>query len=167
MPGSETRALENALDSNKDLRKIESQIASKQLEMRGEKAARWPRVDLVAQYGLFAKFNNYEDYFSRFQRHNAELGMSFQLPLIAGSGVAGQMGQTQAEIAHLRVELSNSRNQLSSDLQQSFRDVKKLQNAAELARLDLEVAREQVSVNLAQMQEGRLTMRLVEEARIV
>jgi outer membrane protein TolC len=167
LPSSETRALETALESNKDLRKIESQIASKQLEIRGEKAARWPRVDLVAQYGLFAKFNNYEDYFSRFQRHNAELGMSFQLPLLSGSGVGGQVGQTQADIAHLRLQLSTARNQLSSDLQQSFREVKKLQSAAEVARLDLEVAREQVSVNLAQMQEGRLTMRLVEEARIV
>lgn len=167
LPVSETRAFETALESNKDLRKIESQIASKQLEVRGEKAARWPRIDLVAQYGLFAKFNNYEDYFRRFQRHNGQLGMSFQIPLLAGSGVAGQVGQTQAEIAHLRVELSNTRNQLSSELQRSFREVKKLQNAAEVARLDLEVAREQVSVNLAQMQEGRLTMRVVEEARIV
>ena len=32
---------------------------------------------------------------------------------------------------------------------------------------DLDVAREQLSIDLAQMQEGRLAMRLVEEARIV
>jgi hypothetical protein len=35
-----------------------------------------------------------------------------------------------------------------------------------VARLDLEVAREQVAVDLAQMQEGRLSMRVMEEARI-
>ena len=39
--------------------------------------------------------------------------------------------------------------------------------AAEVARLDLDVAREQLSVNLAQMQEGRLSLRQVEESRIV
>jgi outer membrane protein TolC len=50
--------------------------------------------------------------------------------------------------------------------QQSFREVKKAEMAAEVARLDLEVAREQLSVNLAQMQEGRLTLRQVEEARV-
>ena len=88
-------------------------------------------------------------------------------PLLSGPALAGRSAQTQADIAHLRLQLSTARNQLSSDLQQSFREVKKLQSAAEVARLDLEVAREQVSVNLAQMQEGRLTMRLVEEARIV
>jgi hypothetical protein len=36
-----------------------------------------------------------------------------------------------------------------------------------VARLDLEVAREQLNVNLAQMQEGRVALRQVEEARII
>jgi hypothetical protein len=36
-----------------------------------------------------------------------------------------------------------------------------------VARLDLEVAREQLSIVLAQMQEGRATLRQVEESRIV
>ena len=38
--------------------------------------------------------------------------------------------------------------------------------AADSARLDLEVAREQLSVNLAQMQEGRRSLRQAEEARV-
>jgi len=45
--------------------------------------------------------------------------------------------------------------------------VKKTAGAADLARLDLEVAREQLSVNLAQVQEGRLGLREVEQARVV
>ena len=75
--------------SNKELRKLQSQIAAKGLEKRGEKAARLPRVDLVAQYGLFAKFNNYEDYFRTFQRNNGQIGVSFQLPVFSGSGDEG------------------------------------------------------------------------------
>jgi outer membrane protein TolC len=77
------------------------------------------------------------------------------------------VGQSQADIARLRVQLSTTRNQLASDLQQSFREVRRAQSGAEVSRLDLEVAREQVSVDLAQMQEGRLPMRQLEEARIV
>jgi hypothetical protein len=45
--------------------------------------------------------------------------------------------------------------------------VKKAETAAEVAGLDLDVAREQLSMNLAQMQEGRALLRQVEEARIV
>jgi outer membrane protein TolC len=76
------------------------------------------------------------------------------------------MSQTETDITHLRVQLNSARNQISADLQQSYRDVKKAELAAEVARLDLEVAREQLGVNLAQMQEGRLTLRQVEEARV-
>ena len=167
LPPSEEQAIQSALESNKDLRRLESQIVSKQLERRGERAARLPRVDLVAQYGLFAKFNNYQDFFQKFQRNNGEIGVSFQLPLLAGTGVGGQVAQTEIDISHLKLELSNTRNRLAADLQQSFRDVKKAATAADVSRLDLEVAREQLSVTLAQMQEGRATMRQVEEARIL
>jgi outer membrane protein len=167
LPNSEEKALQTALENNKELRRIESQIASKQLEARGEKAARWPRVDLVAQYGMLARFNNYDKFFREFQRNNGEIGVSFQLPVLAGPGVGAQVAQTQTDLAHLRIELANTRNRIASDLQQSFREVNKASGAADVARLDLEVAREQLSVNLAQMQEGRLTLREVEQARVL
>ncbi|MGA9626299.1 MAG: TolC family protein, partial [Bryobacteraceae bacterium] len=167
LPPSEEQAIQAALDSNQELRKLESQIAAKGLEMRGAKAERWPKMDLVAQYGMLAKFNNYAEFFQKFQRNNVQLGVSFQLPLFTGSGVSAQIAQAQIDISHLRIELGNSRNRLASDLQQAFRDVKKAQTAAEVAGLDLDVAREQLSMDLAQMQEGRAPLRQVEEARIV
>jgi outer membrane protein len=167
LPASEAQAMETALSSNVDLRRLESQVSAKQLELRGARASRLPRIDLVAQYGLFAKFNHYEDYFRSFQRNNGEIGVAVQLPLLTGPGVSAQTAQAQSDIARLRIELANTRNRLSADLQQAFRDTRKAQTAAEVARLDLEVAREQLSVDLAQMQEGRLALRDVEEARIV
>jgi outer membrane protein TolC len=86
---------------------------------------------------------------------------------LAGTGVGGQVAQTEIDISHLKLELSNTRNRLAADLQQSFREVRKAGTGADISRLDLEVAREQLSVTLAQMQEGRATMRQVEEARIL
>jgi outer membrane protein len=167
LPGTEEQAIDTAVESSPELRRIQSQIASKQLEMRGQRAARWPRVDLVAQYAMLARFNNYEQFFQKFQRNNGEIGVSFQLPLLAGSGVGAQAAQAQADVSHLKLELSTARNRIASELQQSFREVRKTAGASDVARLDLEVAREQLSVDLAQMQEGRLTLREVEQARIV
>lgn len=166
VPSSEQEAMQSALESNKELRQLESQMAAKQLEMRGERAARLPRVDLVAQYAMLAKFNNYAQFFNKFQRNNGQLGVSFQLPLFT-PGVGGQVAQTQVDINHLKVQLASARNRIAVDLQQSFRDVKKAESATEVARLDLDVARAQLDVDLAMMQEGRLTLRQVEEARIV
>jgi len=167
LPASDDGAVHAAIDSSKELRHIQSQIMSKQIEVRGQRAARLPRVDLVAQYAMLAKFNNYDQFFSKFQRNNGQLGVSFQLPLLSGPGVSAQEAQSLAEIARLKIELANTRNRIASDLEQSFRDAAKAARAAEVARLDLEVAREQLSVNLARMQEGRLTLREVEEARII
>jgi outer membrane protein TolC len=166
MPASQEEAIASALDSNKDLRKLESQITAKELEKRGVKAQRLPRVDLVAQYALLAKFNNYAEFFQKYQQNNEQIGMSFQMPFALGPGVGAQVAQVESDIAHLKVDLNNARNKLRSDIEQAFRNVHKSQTAAEVARLDLDVAREQLSVDLAQMQEGRVLLRQVEEARV-
>ena len=166
MPGSEEQALRAAVESNKELRRIESQIAAKQLEARGQRASRWPTADLVAQYGVFAKFNNYDDYFRKFERNNAQIGMNFQLPIFNGSAIGAQVAQAETEATRLRTELNSTRNRIANDVQQSFREARRAAGAADLARLDLEVAREQLSVNLAQMQEGRMVLRDVEQARV-
>ena len=165
LPASEERAIQTAVESSTQLRQIESQIASKQLELRGQKSARLPHADLVAQYAMLAKFNNYAEFFNHFQRNNGEIGVAFQVPLFQ-AGVRSQTAETEVDISHLKVELANARNRLSSDLQQSFRAVKKAETAAEVARLDLEVVREQLSVDLAQLQEGRLGMRQLSEVRL-
>jgi len=167
LPASQAEALEKALSSNVEIRRLESQVAAKQLELKGARATRLPRIDLVAQYGLFAKFNHYEDYFRSFQRNNGEIGVAVQLPVLTGPAVSAQTAQAQLDISRMKIELTNVRNRLAADVQQAFRDAKKAESAAEVARLDLEVAREQLSVNLAQMQEGRLPLREVEEARVI
>jgi outer membrane protein TolC len=167
LPDSEELAVQTALQSNLDIRQLDSQIASKELEMRGQKAARLPHADLVAQYGMLAKFNNYEQYFQRFQRNNGQLGVSLQWPLFPGPGVSAQAARAAADIARFKIERGNTLNRIRTDLQASFREVKKAGTLAEVARLDLDVAREQLSVNLAQMQEGRANLRQVEESRIV
>jgi outer membrane protein len=162
----EDAVIQQALASNAEIRQLESQIAAKELEMRGERAARLPRVDLVAQYAMLARFNNYDEFFRRFQRNNGQLGVSLQLPLLPGPAVSAQMAQTTADIERLRTELTSTRNRIISDIEQAFREQQKTAAAATVARLDLDVTREQLSVILAQMEEGRATLRQAEEARM-
>ena len=51
-------------------------MQAKNLEVQANKTAWLPQIDLIAQYGLFSKFNNYDVYFNRFQRNNAQIGVS-------------------------------------------------------------------------------------------
>jgi outer membrane protein TolC len=166
MPASEEAAVESALQASQELRRLESQIAARGLDSRAAKAARLPHADLVAQYGLFATFNHYQDYFLKFQRNNAEIGVSFVIPLLAGPGAGATAAEADAEASKLRIQLANTRNQITADTHRSFRELRKAEAQRDVARLDLDVAREQLSVNLAQLQEGRILLSQVEESRI-
>ena len=164
LPASEEQAVQAALESNKELRKLQSQIASKGLEMRGEKAARWPSADLVAQYGMLAKFNNYAEFFHNFQRNNGQIGVSFQCRYSASRRQARRR-RRRRRTSPPEIELNNTRNRISADLQQAFRDVKKSRDRRRSGAAGSGSGARAIDVDLAQMQEGRLALRQVEEAR--
>lgn len=165
-PPSEEAAVESALQSSKELRRLQSEIAAKGLDERAAKAGRLPHADLVAQYGLFATFNHYQDYFNHFQRNNGEIGVSLALPLVLGPAAGAAAAQAQADASRLRIQLTSTRNQITADTHQRFRELHNAQAQRDVARLDLDVAREQLSVNLALLQEGRILLSQVEESRI-
>lgn len=166
LPEDEAAAVELALSNSRETRRIESALAAKGFEIRAQQAARLPRVDLVAGYALLGRFNNYEDFFRKFQRHNGQIGVSFQIPLIAGPAIGAQRFQAESEAARLRLELRSTRDRVTVEARRLYQQVRQAESARDIARLELEVARDQVSVLLAQMDEGRASLRQVEEARL-
>jgi outer membrane protein TolC len=167
LPDSPEAAVKAALENNRELRVLESHLIAKGLDVRAERAARLPQVDLVAQYGLLARFNNYEDFFRKFQRHNGQLGVSFQVPVFTSPAVNAGAQRAEAEAAQIRTRMRNLRSSLAADARRAFGDLDEARAAVEVARLDLEVARDQVSVLLAQMQEGRAALRQVQDGRTI
>ncbi len=165
VPESEQGAVEQALENNKDIRKLESQLQAKGFEVKEYHAARLPSVDLVAQYALFTK-SDYEYFFTRFQRNNGELGVGIQIPLLVGSASKGLATQAQIDIQELRTEMNQLRNRIQLDTQKSYQNLQKARSAEEVARLDLDYTRDQVSVLLAQLGEGRATEQQVDNARL-
>ncbi|MBC8167251.1 MAG: TolC family protein [Bryobacteraceae bacterium] len=165
MPTSEAAAANEALANSKQVRRLESALQAKQLEATGGRSGRYPKVDLVAQYALLARYNNYEDFFSKFQRHNGQLGMSFQLPLFDGSAGRAQAAQAELEISRLRVQINSTRDRLAMDARRSWQNLQTSDSARELAKLDLDVTRERLNLALAQFEEGRVQLRQIEELR--
>jgi outer membrane protein TolC len=166
LPEDEDAAAGLAIDNSRETRQIESALAAKGFEIRAQQAARLPRVDLVAGYALLGRFNNYEDFFRKFQRHNGQIGVSFQIPLLAGPAIGAQRFQAESDAARLRLELRSARDRITVEARRLYQQVRQAESAREIARLELEVARDQVSVLLAQMDEGRASLRQVEEARL-
>jgi outer membrane protein len=166
LPESEERAIALALENSPELKRLQSAIVARGLEVQSHRSARLPRMDLFAQYGLFAKFNNYEDYFRTFQRHNGQVGVSVQMPIFAGPAANALAGQAEAEVARLRVEVNQTRNRTSHETRRAYQQLALSEKGQELAKLTLELAREEVNIALAKFTEGKLSAKELEEMRV-
>jgi outer membrane protein TolC len=165
IPATEEAALQTALGASKALKRLDSNFQAKVLEVKGDKAQRLPRVDLVAQYALLSQYSNYDQYFLKFQRNNGEIGASIQIPMWVGPGVKAQVAEAEADQQHIRAEMVAERNRITLDVHQSFQELNKANVASQLAKAELDLAHDQLSVLLAQMNEGRASLRQVEDAR--
>jgi len=166
LAAGEEACAEAALASSKEVRRLESALTAKGFEVRADRSAKLPRLELVAQYALLGRYNNYQEFFAKFQRHNGEIGVSFQVPLFAGIAADAMAVQAESESAKLRLELQAARNRIAMDARRLYQQAKNAESAQDVARLDLEVTRDQLSVLLAQMEEGRASLKQVEEARL-
>lgn len=163
----ENALVSQALDSSDALKRLASQRQVKTYEIRGYQAARLPQIDLVAQYALFAKYNHFQDYFNSFQRNNGELGVSVKIPLLVGKASSASALQAEADRAKLEMQMVMERGRITADTRKSYQEVHKAETARDVAKADLDLAREQVSVDLAQLDEGRILLTQVEQARFV
>lgn len=165
IPDTEETAVQTALSASKELRRLDSNLTAKGLEIKSDRAQRLPRVDLVGQYALLSKVNNYQQFFNKFERNNGEIGASIEVPIYTGSGVKALVQQAESDQMHIRTEIQAERNHIMLDVHQSYLDIRKADAAKDLAQADLDLARSQLSVVLAQLNEGRASLRQVEEAR--
>ncbi len=93
------------------------------------------------------------------------MGIAVKFPLLIGSGVSGTMSQAEADMAKARIQANNTRSRIAVETRKSFGDLKRADDARTVARLDLDLARDQLSVLLAQLDEGRASERQVSETR--
>jgi len=162
----EAAAVQAALAASPDIKRIESAMVAKGLEIKSTEAQRLPTVDLVAQYALFGKYNDLQQYFARFQTNNGEIGASIQLPIFAGTGIKAQIAQLDTDRQHLRVELQTAKDRIAMGVHQSYQGIDRATLAADLAKEDLDLSRDRLTLVLDQLNDGRATLREVEQARI-
>jgi outer membrane protein len=164
-PETEDEATDMALRNSRELRQMQSNVLAKQLDLRSYKAARLPQVSLVAQYALFAKYN-YVNYFQKFQRNNLQIGAAVTIPLLIGSASQGLAEQALTDMQKIRIQMDQVRNRIITDTRRSYQQLKKAESFRDLVRMQLDLAREQMTVFLAQNAEGRIPIRTVEQARL-
>jgi len=169
LPGEAEQAGDNlmamAMTHNPGLQHAESDVRAKEFRLKGERRGYFPTLELVSVYSLLATFNNYSQFFRTFQRNNFNAGIDIRLPIFSARTKAA-VGMAQINLEAAKVNLTNKRTELGADIRQKTRRVRERDAAKEVARLELQLAQQQVAVQQAQFAEGKLNLREIEKARL-
>jgi len=169
LPGEAEQAGDNliamALTNNTGIQLAASDVRAKEFRLTGEKRGYWPTLEFVSVYSVLAKFNNYTEFFNHFQRNNLNAGVDVQVPLFSAKTKAA-IGLAQVNLDAAKAGLSRKTSEVSADVRQQTRRVKERDAAKEVARLELQLAQQNVAVLQAQFGEGKLNLREVERARL-
>ena len=154
-----------ALQNNTGLQIAESDVRAKEFRLKGEKRGYFPTLELVSVYSVLGKFNNYSQFFNTFQRNNFNAGVQVQVPLFSARTKAN-VGLAEVNLAAAKASLSNKKSEVSAEVRQKTRSVREKDAAKEVARLELQLAQQDVAVYQSQYAEGKLNLREVEKARL-
>ena len=159
-----------ATQSNTSLLAAESDVKGKEFRLKGEKRGYWPSLELVAVYDVLAKHNfNNNDYYvvndKNFRYNNLNAGVSVNVPLFSAKTRAN-VALAEVNLAAAKINLSSTRTQVSADVRQKSRKVQQADAAKDVARLQLQLAQQNVAVLQSQFGEGKTNLRDVEKARL-
>ncbi len=144
-----------AVGSAPEILEAEAVVKAREFHIAAEQGERHPRVNFVTEYALFSRSNNYEDYYRRFERHNYLLGLSIEVPLLTGSRTGARIAQSRLEAAEERYRLEGLKADLRVNIERALGALAIARGAEELARQDLETAKELQALDEALFAEGR------------
>jgi len=153
------------MQNNTGLRIAESDVRAKEFRLTGEKRGYLPTLELVSVYSLLAKYNNYAQFFNHFQKNNFNAGVQVQVPLFSARTKAA-IGLAKVNLDVAKANLSNKKSEVSADVRLKTRRLRERDAAKEVARLELQLAQQNVAVLQSQFGEGKLNLREVEKARL-
>ena len=174
LPGAAEEAGANliamATQNNTSLLVAESDVKGKEFRLKGEKRGYWPSLELVAVYDVLAKHNfNNNDYYvvndKNFRYNNINAGVNINVPIFSAKTKAS-VALAEVNLAAAKINLSSTRNQVSAEVRQKSRKVQQADAVKEVARLELQLAQQNVAVLQSQFGEGKTNLRDVEKARL-
>ena len=171
LPGSAEQAgaslVAMASQSNPSLAFAESDVKGKEFRLAGEKKGYWPTLQLVSVYSVLEKysFRNYSNIYNNFMYNNLNAGINVNVPIFS-SKTRANVALAEASLDAAKLNLANKRVQVSADVRQRSRKVQEMDAAKEVARLELQLAQQNLAVLQSQFGEGKANLRDVERARL-
>ena len=169
IPGAAAEAskdvVSEAMANNVQLKQAQTELLAREFKLKGEQGGRWPSFALTGQYNVLSKINNYDEFFNKFQRNNVVFGVQVQIPIFA-SRTSSAVAFARADFNAASLALQAKRSQISLDVRRKARAVREAELGGEVARLELQLAQENVRVLQAQFDGGRGSLKDLEAAHI-
>lgn len=154
-----------AMRSDKRIAEAENDRAAKQQLLKGAQLSYYPTIDLVGQYSLLSKFNNYDQFYTSFQRNNVNIGVQISIPIFSAKTRANVV-LAKSQLQASEAALENERVIVRSDVREKQRTLREGEAAREVARLSLQLAQETLTQQQARLQQGQVTIGDVEQAQL-
>ncbi len=138
---------------------------AKRIRASGEHKALRPSVDLVGQYALFSKFNNYEEFYLKFIPNNVTIGIQIRVPFL-NRGQTAHAAAADAEAIKAAHDAQAAKQQISAETVKLQRTVAQLNAAKEVARLEYQLARSDTEAVQTRVEAGTATLRDQEQVRL-
>jgi outer membrane protein TolC len=169
IPGAAAEASKDvvleAMANNVELKEAQTELRAREFKLKGEQGGRWPSFSLIGQYNVLSKINNYTDFFDKFSRNNFVFGVQVQIPIFA-SRTSSAVAFARADFNAANLALQTKRSEISLDVRRKARLVREAELSGEVARLELQLAQENVRVLQATFDEGRGSLKDLEAAHI-
>lgn len=154
-----------ALAHSPELRQAELERQARLDELKGQRGGYWPSVDLVGQYSVLSRINNYDLFYRTFQRNNLNVGLQVQIPVFR-SRTAAAVALADAQFREAELDLGNQRHDLEMEVRKQARQNRLEDANREVARLELKLAQQKLAMVQDQFDHGHATLADVENARL-
>ena len=112
-----------------------------------------PTFAFGLEYNRYAKFNNYNEYYLRFQHNNFNVGVQINLPLFDATRKAKAKG-SGAEAAHATAQAEQVRDQTNEQVLQLRKNIAELNAQEQVAELQNELSQDQLDAITTQLKLG-------------
>jgi outer membrane protein TolC len=153
------------MDHSVAIREAENVRSARDHVYRGAKDAYWPTISLVGEYSVLSDINNYQQYFRQYQQNNVNVGVQITIPIFAAR-TSANAALAKSQLNEADLELANQKTTVRLGAEEKVRTLKEKEAGGEVARLDLELAQEQLQSTQVQFNQGQATLRDLELARV-
>jgi outer membrane protein TolC len=112
-----------------------------------------PLLGFGMQYSRFAEFNNYSEYFQRFQHNNFDAGVQITIPLFNASGKA-KAEQSAAEAVHAEAQVQQTLNKVDENILKLRQSLTELRAQQRVAQIQSEPAQSQLATVEQELKSG-------------